>query len=1284
MSEKKNNTFRPTFETLEKREMLAADLTSALQVGFESGLDSWEVLGDVSTVDGSFGEAPSSGNAQAILTTRDTAGGRHSDTDIAAFLGLQGSTLDATHGTNVTAGSALRHETTVEAGAVLTFDYNFLTQEFTSIYNSFNDLAFFTIVGEGIEETHILADTHSDGFSPSGAFPYQESTGYRQFEHTFETGGTYTIGFGVSDVLDSVVDSALLLDSIQLTTPIAPNRAPIAEDATLAGVEDVPLSVNVFQHSSDPDGDVLTAVILSGPEHGTLIANEDGTFTYTPNQDFHGTDQFIYTVSDGELISEPAFVNLTVSPVNDAPTVSGAVHVIDEDTSLELAESTSLLASATDPEGDPLTAVILSGPEHGTLTANEDGTFTYTPNQDFHGIDQFIYTASDGELESDPTTLSITVNPINDRPTVSDSKHEIDEDTSFVFRGSTDLLDSAFDVDGDILKPTIKTGPEYGTLTAHEHGTFTYTPEKDFHGTDQFSYIVTDGELSSALATVSINVYPTNDAPLVEDDTVTIPEDVEAWKISALANDHDPDGDMLSIVSASTTNGKVTISEDGQSIEHTPSPDFNGSVTITYVADDGNGETALGRVTVTVKPVNDAPIANESTTIVQEDSGATPIDVLANDTDIDGDRLTVQKARALHGTVQIVDGGAGITYTPDANFNGKDHISYTIDDGNGGLAVSEVSLIVQPKNDAPFVNDEAITIREGDQGVIPVLSNDTDVDGDTLTFTITRGPSHGKATVNEHGAVTYTPSTDFFGTDSITYQVSDGNGGSRIGKAQITVTPINDAPITTTTSTRVNIVGEAAKAINLNDLFKDVDHEKLQYKVRSSTNRRLLRTSISSESGMITVTSLRGRQGVTGITVVATDSEDKSAETLIVVVVKPEVNSITFEQSNDDGSFWITDDGQLYHNLDQIAVSVKQAIMLKNQLFTLSYDGKVNLYTENLTDPWKPLTADQEQIFHQLATYEGRLLALGWERSGKSTGDIFRWVDQPPFMVGDYVATPAQQQWELIDPDVGHNAVALVNHQGKTIALRSNGGMYELTSIEPYFERLSRAMDDLYNRISARTQQSDPFPSVKFELSLLRGLRNVATGSSVIAQIDNVIQRMQFLDTSGHQLDPWDAKEEMSKAQNQLALAELDATSSGLWRSIWPAWKGIPRLSFQSYSALVSAHGELFAYRSSQNELARYDSNLGIPFVGTVQLPGSGDIRALVKHGNDAIVLRGNGIAYRYNGSNWAIMSRSDSRDADLRIAKLTHISGGAVSKHRDVGQVSAESDLCQRHGVVG
>jgi hypothetical protein len=255
-----------------------------------------------------------------------------------------------------------------------------------------------------------------------------------------------------------------------------------------------------------------------------------------------------------------------------------------------------------------------------------------------------------------------------------------------------------------------------------------------------------------------------------------------------LANDSDPDGDPLTI-SGVTAPANGSVSASGATITYTPAPGFSGTDRFTYTIDDGRGGSATANVTVTVGAApNQPPVAidDAATTI-----SGTPvsIDVLANDSDPDGDPLTIQSVGAPRlGTVAI--SGGAIVYTPAAGAVGTDAFTYTINDGRGGTATANVTVtITPPPNNPPIAVDDAATTAFATPVTIDVLANDSDPDGDALTIVSVTQPAGGIATI-ENGRITYAPSRAFSGLDTFTYTISDGHGHSSSATVTVDVLPI--------------------------------------------------------------------------------------------------------------------------------------------------------------------------------------------------------------------------------------------------------------------------------------------------------------------------------------------------------------------------------------------------------------------------------------------------------------------------------------------------------------
>ncbi|MGH9459365.1 MAG: beta strand repeat-containing protein [Thermoanaerobaculia bacterium] len=620
---------------------------------------------------------------------------------------------------------------------------------------------------------------------------------------------------------DGIVSSAPAHVTINVRTG---NRAPSATGQTVTTTEDA--AVGITLSGTDADGDTLAFAIDTPPADGTLSGTVPN-LAYTPDADFNGTDSFTFTATDGIATSAPATVTVTVTAANDLPVAMDDAHATNEDAALNIA-APGVLANDTDVDGDALTAALVTAPANGTLALAADGSFDYTPDGDFFGDDAFFYRANDGAADSNVARVAVTVNAINDDPIAADDATTMDEDVAAT---AVDVL--ANDGSGpdapETLTITGVTQGTSGTVAITGGGTgLTYQPAADFFGADTFTYTIGDGNGGSATASVTVTVNNLNDDPVATGDAATVDEDSGANAIDVLANDDDaPDaGETLTITAVTPgADGAVAITGGGTGLTYTPNANFFGSDTFTYTIGDGNGGTATATVNVTVANVNDDPVATGDAATVAEDSGANAIDVLANDNDgVDtGETLTITGVtQGAGGTVAITGGGTGLTYTPNANFFGADTFTYTIGDGNGGTATATVNVTVTNVNDDPTPAGDAATVAE-DSGAtaIDVLANDDDAPdtGETLTITaVTQGASGAVAITGGGTSLTYTPNADFFGADTFTYTISDGNGGTAAATVNVTVTNVNDDPIATDdAATVLEDSGANAVAVLAND-----------------------------------------------------------------------------------------------------------------------------------------------------------------------------------------------------------------------------------------------------------------------------------------------------------------------------------------------------------------------------------------------------------------------------------------------------------------------------------
>ena len=478
-------------------------------------------------------------------------------------------------------------------------------------------------------------------------------------------------------------------------------------------------------------------------------------------------------------------------PLNRPPVAISDSVVTNADSSVTV-YAPGVLSNDSDPDGDTLAVTALnSSGTVGAVTAwDADGSFTYDPNGQFEYLpagnstsDSFTYTVSDGNGGTDTATVTIIINgvydppvyyppvyypPVNYPPVAGNDASTTDEDTP-ISVAAPGVLDNDSDPDaGDTLTVTaVDTSGTAGAVTAwNANGSFTYSPDGQFEylqagnsTTDSFSYTVSDGHGGTDTATVTITINGVNDTPgnsppTAGNDAATTDEDtpISVAAPGVLINDSDPDGDTLVVAAVDTsgTVGTVTAWGSDGSFAYDPNGQFEslqvGSSTtdsFTYTVFDGNGGTDTGAVTITINGLNDPPVADDDTDTTSQGTSVT-IDILGNDSDPDGDTLTVNSITQGHnGTV--TNNGNDVTYTPNPGFAGTDSFDYTISDGNGGTDTATVTVTVT-------VNETTATIRiTVDQGpTAPIYVQDT-----TTGEMVVDGNEVASATIEVAGGHSY-------------------------------------------------------------------------------------------------------------------------------------------------------------------------------------------------------------------------------------------------------------------------------------------------------------------------------------------------------------------------------------------------------------------------------------------------------------------------------------------------------------------------------------------------
>ncbi|WP_180796778.1 tandem-95 repeat protein, partial [Vibrio parahaemolyticus] len=589
-----------------------------------------------------------------------------------------------------------------------------------------------------------------------------------------------------------IVTDGDLTDEAKVTVTVTPvNDSPVAVDDTTSIQEDTAVTIDALPNDTDADGDKLSIESASVPKEQGTVEVVDGKLVFTPAENFNGDAEITYTVTDGQLTDE-AKVTVTVNPVNDAPTIKvDAVESITEDAVNTDTVVATLTVRDTDTPEDQLT-VSLENNSNGyfVLVGNEvklTQVGVDAVNNDELNLKDLTISASvsDGVNPTANDSDSLVVNRVNDAPTVENAI--ADQVLSEDFATYTIDLNEVFkDTDSSL---EFSVSGNNSIQISIVNGVATINPTADWNGSEILTFTATDPSGESVSQTVNFTVAPVVD---IEADSTNVVEDTPTI-INVLGNDTFEGKDKVVSLDAENgpKNGTVIVNNDG-TVTYTPNDNYVGKDAFTYIVTSG-GVSESTTVEVNVTPVNDAPVAKDDIATTQEDTAVT-IDVLPNDTDVDGDKLSIQSASVpeAQGKVEIVDGK--LVFTPAENFNGDAEITYTVTDG-ALTDQATVKVSVNAVNDTPVVEsniaDQALAedFTPYTIDLNTAFSDVDNVDGE-LTFSVSGNSNIQVAIVN--GIATITPTADWNGSETLTFTATDPSGESVSQTVNFTVAPVAD------------------------------------------------------------------------------------------------------------------------------------------------------------------------------------------------------------------------------------------------------------------------------------------------------------------------------------------------------------------------------------------------------------------------------------------------------------------------------------------------------------
>jgi hypothetical protein len=541
------------------------------------------------------------------------------------------------------------------------------------------------------------------------------------------------------------------------------------------------------------------------------------------------------------------------------------------------------LANDLDPDGGPVAGqTLVDDVDNGSLSAVTSGAFTYTPDPGFTGTDSFTYSVVDEDGNSATATVNILVFA-NPAPIATDDHYSVRAGETLNIAAEGFLANDLDPDGGPVTGQALVDDVDNGALSALTSGAFTYTPDPGFTGIDSFTYSMVDDEGQSDTATVTIVVTEGNRAPVAADDhyAVAAGTSLSVDAPGFLANDADPDGDMLSgqTLVDDVDHGVLSAVTSG-AFTYTPDPGFTGSDSFTYSVSDAAGGTDSATVFITVGLDDPTAVDDARVVFVGDTLDVAAPGFLANDVDPDGGTVTCQTLvdDVDYGTLSAVTSGA-FTYTPDPGFTGTDSLTYSMVDDESQTDSATVTIEVVDARRPPVAVDDEYIMFAGetlDVAADGFLLNDVDPDGGAVTGqSLVDNVDNGTLSAVTSGAFTYTPDPGFTGTDSFTYSAVDEDGLT--AEATVFISVVGDrAPIgredlyAVAVGTTLSV--EAAQGFVANDvdpdggpvtgqtLIDDVDHGTLS----------------AFTSGAFTYTPDPGFAGVDSFTYSAVDSAGNS------------------------------------------------------------------------------------------------------------------------------------------------------------------------------------------------------------------------------------------------------------------------------------------------------------------------------------------------------------------------------------------------------------------------
>ncbi len=625
--------------------------------------------------------------------------------------------------------------------------------------------------------------------------------------------GTETLTYQVCDPLGlcSTGQISILVNAIQ--------DIPQANSESFAVIQGNILNGNLSINDSDGDGDALTYTASNAAQHGSFALSPNGAFSYNANTGFIGAEVITYSVCDNFGNCATATLTIDVLTNNTPPVASAFSANINEDQNL----NATLINAVEDAQGGLLSFTTLQAPAHGVLNWLSNGNFQYIPAPNFFGGDSFEYRVCDNGGLCDQSTVSITVEAVNDAPVIGEETMSTSEDMSTTLN----IASNDTEIESDLISYGIITNGSNGVASLSPSGQFTYTPNSNFWGVDAIVYEACDPFNACSEAVLEINISSVNDAPTASNSFIQLEEDdIQLGSVAALVN-HADDESLFFGALNSPEHGVLFISSNGD-FSYTPFANYFGSDEFSYITCDAFGACDSAVVVITVSSINDQPATGNDILETSEDT-AILFDLSTNDSDVENDPLTYSLTETTWLGSMLVSSSGMLTFEPYLNAFGTDSIAVNVCDTHGACAESFVAIIVNPVNDLPVVEPHIFILNEDDSISGNLLDFTNDPEESNLIFSLLSESQNGTIAFNSDGTFQYNPNINYYGNDAISVEVCDSENACNVATFVFQILPLNDAP--QNQNAQLTLLEDTAIQGSLSSLVNDADEETITFTV---------------------------------------------------------------------------------------------------------------------------------------------------------------------------------------------------------------------------------------------------------------------------------------------------------------------------------------------------------------------------------------------------------------------------------------------------------------------